>query len=88
MNEMFLSVICAGAGLKKGANGKKCQENFEDRAAWVVLVGRFYVACDYIRAWYLIENIFCLYESVREKCEEGIEGRDGSGGHCVSWKET
>ena len=25
MNEVFLSIVRAGAGLKKGANGKKCQ---------------------------------------------------------------
>ena len=38
MNEVFLSAGCKGAGLKKGANDEKCQQKFEDRAAWVVLM--------------------------------------------------
>ena len=56
MNEVFLSVGRSGAGLKKGANDEKCQQKFEDRAAWGVLMRRLYVACDNIRPWYLIKK--------------------------------
>jgi hypothetical protein len=35
MNKVLFAVICAGTGLKNGANG---EENFEDSAARVVLV--------------------------------------------------
>ena len=56
MNEAFLSVGRSGAGLKKGANDEKCQQKFEDRAAWVVLMRRLYVACDNIRPSYLINT--------------------------------
>ena len=52
MNEVFLSVVCAGAGLKMGANGEEC------------LVRRLYVAGDGIGTWYHIKDRLCLYESV------------------------
>jgi hypothetical protein len=59
MNEVLFAVICAGAGLKKGPNGEECQENFEDSATRVVLVGRLYVASYNIGTWYLVEDGLC-----------------------------
>ena len=51
MNEVFLSVVRAGAGLKMGTNGEEC------------LVRRLYVAGDGIGTWYRIKDRLCLYES-------------------------
>ena len=57
MNEVFLSVVCAGAGLKKGANGEEgVPIEFRGPCVRVVLVGRFHVAHDDIRTWYLIKK--------------------------------
>ena len=48
LNEVFFGVICAGTRLKKGANGEEGQEDLEDCAAMVVLVGRLDVAGVYL----------------------------------------
>ena len=50
----------------------KSVNRMEDRAAWVVLVRRLYVACDNIRPWYLIKDKLCLQEPIGEKCEVGL----------------
>jgi hypothetical protein len=34
--------------LKKGANCEEGEEDFEDGATWIVLVGRFHIAGDYM----------------------------------------
>ena len=88
LNEVFFGVVCAGTRLKKGTNGEEGQEYFEDCATRVVLVGRLDVASDDMGSGYLIKNRLCLYESVGEKCEEGIEGGRAvyGGGHSVSCK--
>ena len=49
----------------------KSANRMEDRAASFVLARRLYVACDNIRPRYLINDGFCVYESVGGKCEEG-----------------
>jgi hypothetical protein len=60
--------------LKEGADGEESEEDFEDGAAGIVLVRRFDIACDDMGTGYLEEGGLCLYEGIREKGEEGLEG--------------
>ena len=69
---MFFSIVCASAGLKQSANGEEGEEDFEDRATWVVLMGRFDVASDDMRTGYFIKSDLCVDEGIREKGKEGI----------------
>ena len=68
MNEEFLSVIRAGAGLKKGTNGEKCEQNFEDMRP-----GSFWWE-DFTWRAITLDRV-CLYEIVGDKCEEEFERR-------------
>jgi len=53
---VLFTVVCAGTGLKKVANGEEGQEDFEDCATGVVLVGRLDIASDNMRFRYFIKN--------------------------------
>jgi hypothetical protein len=50
VSQVHFAIIGVGAGLN-GANDEECQENFEDSAAWVVLVGKLHVAGAHIGTW-------------------------------------
>ena len=41
---LLFTVVCVGAGLKKGANGEEGQEESEDCATGVVLVEKLHIA--------------------------------------------
>jgi hypothetical protein len=48
LDKMLFASVCASTRLQKNANGEKGQEDFEDGATGIVLVGRFYIAGDYM----------------------------------------
>ncbi len=54
-NKVLFTVVCA-RGLKKGANGKEGQQDFEDCATGIVLVGRLDIASDDIGSRYFIKR--------------------------------
>jgi len=62
---VLFAVVCAGTGLKKGANGEKGQEDFEYSATGIVLVGRLDVASNDMGPRYFIKYELCLYKSIR-----------------------
>ena len=71
---MFFAIICTSSGLELGTNGEEGQEDFEDGATWVVLVGGFDVAGDDMGTGYFEKDELCLDDSIREKGEERLEG--------------
>jgi len=56
LNKVLFTVVCASTGLKKGANGKEGQEDFEDCATGIVLVGRLDIASDDMGSRYFIKR--------------------------------
>jgi hypothetical protein len=67
---MFFTVVCAGARLKKSANGEESKENFQDGATGIVLMRRFDVASDDMRSRNFEECYLCLYRNIRQKGKE------------------
>jgi len=54
MKKVRFTVVCEGTGLKKGANGEMCQQDFEDSVTRVVLVGRLDIASNDMGPRYFI----------------------------------
>ena len=69
---MLFSIVRASAGLKECANGEEGEEDFEDCATWVVLMGGLDVASDDKRTGYFIKSELYLDECIREKSKKGI----------------
>ena len=69
----FATIIGASTRLQKDANGEEGEENFEDGAAGVVLMGIFNISGDDMRARDSIERKLCLDESVGEEGKERLQ---------------
>ena len=69
---MLFAIVGASARLEQCANGEEGEEDFEECATRVILMGGFDVASDDMGPGYFIKSRLCLDEGIREKGKEVI----------------